>query len=200
MCGIAGILGKDAKSNVIDDMLMVQHHRGPDFTGKWLEEGVALGHNRLSIIDLSNNANQPFFDETKRYAIVFNGEIYNYIELRKKLESSYSFRTTSDTEVLLAAFIFWGKDCLKYLNGMFSFAIYDSKSKSLFAARDRFGVKPFFYHKSNDSFYFSSEIKAIHAAGIKKKPHEEIWASYFVYGSYGMPDETFWEEIYQLQG
>ena len=200
MCGIAGILGKDAKSNVIDDMLMVQHHRGPDFTGKWLEEGVALGHNRLSIIDLSNNANQPFFDETKRYAIVFNGEIYNYIELRKKLESSYSFRTTSDTEVLLAAFIFWGKDCLKHLNGMFSFAIYDSKSKSLFAARDRFGVKPFFYHKSDNSFYFSSEIKAIHAAGIKKKPHEEIWASYFVYGSYGMPDETFWEEIYQLPG
>ena len=200
MCGIAGILGKDAKSNVIDDMLMVQHHRGPDFTGKWLEEGVALGHNRLSIIDLSNNANQPFFDETKRYAIVFNGEIYNYIELRKKLESSYSFRTTSDTEVLLAAFIFWGKDCLKYLNGMFSFAIYDSKSKSLFAARDRFGVKPFFYHKSNDSFYFSSEIKAIHAAGIKKKPNEEIWASYFAYGTYGMPNETFWEEIYQLPG
>jgi len=200
MCGIAGILGKNAKSNVIDDMLIVQHHRGPDYTGKWLEEGVALGHNRLSIIDLSNSANQPFFDETKRYAIVFNGEIYNYIELRKKLESSYNFRTTSDTEVLLAAFIFWGKDCLKYLNGMFSFAIYDSESKSLFAARDRFGVKPFFYHKSNDSFYFSSEIKAIHAAGIKKKPNEEIWASYFVYGSYGMPDETFWEEIYQLPG
>jgi asparagine synthase (glutamine-hydrolysing) len=200
MCGIAGILGKNAKSNVIDDMLIVQHHRGPDYTGKWLKEGVALGHNRLSIIDLSNSANQPFFDETKRYVIVFNGEIYNYIELRKKLESSYNFRTTSDTEVLLAAFIFWGKDCLKYLNGMFSFAIYDSESKSLFAARDRFGVKPFFYHKSNDSFYFSSEIKAIHAAGIKKKPNEEIWASYFVYGSYGMPDETFWEEIYQLPG
>lgn len=200
MCGIAGILGKNAKSNVIDDMLIVQHHRGPDYTGKWLEEDVALGHNRLSIIDLSNSANQPFFDETNRYAIVFNGEIYNYIELRKKLESSYNFRTTSDTEVLLAAFIFWGKDCLKYLNGMFSFAIYDSKSKSLFAARDRFGVKPFFYHKSNDSFYFSSEIKAIHATGIKKKPNEEIWASYFVYGSYGMPDETFWEEIYQLPG
>ena len=109
MCGIAGILGKDAKSNVIDDMLMVQHHRGPDFTGKWLEEGVALGHNRLSIIDLSNNANQPFFDETKRYAIVFNGEIYNYIELRKKLESSYSFRTTSDTEVLLLHLFFGAK-------------------------------------------------------------------------------------------
>lgn len=200
MCGIAGILGKDAKSNVIDDMLMVQHHRGPDFTDKWLEEDVALGHNRLSIIDLSNSANQPFFDKTKRYVIVFNGEIYNYIELRKKLKSSYNFQTTSDTEVLLAAFIFWGKDCLKHLNGMFSFAIYDTKSKSLFAARDRFGVKPFFYHKSNNSFYFSSEIKAIHAAGVKKIPNEEIWASYFVYGSYGMPDETFWEKIFQLPG
>ena len=200
MCGIAGILGKNAKSNVIDDMLMVQHHRGPDYKGKWLENGVALGHNRLSIIDLSNSANQPFFDKTKRYAIVFNGEIYNYIELRKKLRSSYKFQTNSDTEVLLAAFIFWGKDCLKHLNGMFSFAIYDSKSKSLFAARDRFGVKPFFYHKSDNSFYFSSEIKAIHAAGIKKKPNEEIWASYFAYGTYGMPNETFWEEIYQLPG
>ena len=200
MCGIAGILGKNAKSNLIDDMLMVQHHRGPDYKGKWLEEGVALGHNRLSIIDLSNSANQPFSDRTKRYSIVFNGEIYNYIELKEKLKSSYNFQTTSDTEVLLAAYIFWGKDCLKHLNGMFSFAIYDTKSKSLFAARDRFGVKPFFYHKSNDSFYFSSEIKAIHAAGIKKKPHEEIWAGYFAYGSYGMPDETFWEEIHQLPG
>ena len=200
MCGIAGILGENAKSNVIDDMLMVQHHRGPDYKGKWLENDVALGHNRLSIIDLSNSANQPFSDNTKRYTIVFNGEIYNYIELRKKLTSSYKFQTSSDTEVLLAAFIFWGKDCLKHLNGMFSFAIYDNKSKSLFAARDRFGVKPFFYHKSNDSFYFSSEIKAIHAAGIKKKPNEEIWASYFAYGSYGMPDETFWEDIHQLPG
>ena len=200
MCGIAGILGENAKSNVIDDMLMVQHHRGPDYKGKWHEDGVALGHNRLSIIDLSNSANQPFSDNTKRYTIVFNGEIYNYIELRKKLKSSYKFQTSSDTEVLLAAFIFWGKDCLKHLNGMFSFAIYDSRSKSLFAARDRFGVKPFFYHKSNDSFYFSSEIKAIHAAGIIKKPNEEIWASYFAFGSYGMPNETFWEEIYQLPG
>ena len=200
MCGIAGILGKNAKSNVIDNMLMVQHHRGPDYKGKWLEEGVVLGHNRLSIIDLSNSANQPFFDKTKRYAIVFNGEIYNYIELKKKLRSSYKFQTNSDTEVLLAAFIVWGKDCLKHLNGMFSFAIYDSKSKSLFAARDRFGVKPFFYHKSDNSFYFSSEIKAIHAAGIKKKPNEEIWASYFAYGTYGMPNETFWDEIYQLPG
>jgi len=200
MCGIAGIIGENAKSNTIDNMLTVQHHRGPDYTGRWLESGIALGHNRLSIIDLSNSANQPFFDKTKRYVIVFNGEIYNYIELKEKLKSSYEFQTAGDTEVLLAAFIFWGKDCLKHLNGMFSFAIYDTKSKSLFAARDRFGVKPFFYHKSKNSFYFSSEIKAIHAAGIKKIPNEETWAGYFAYGSYGMPDETFWEKIYQLPG
>ena len=110
MCGIAGILGDNAKSNTIDNMLTVQHHRGPDYTGKWLESGIALGHNRLSIIDLSNSANQPFFDKTKRYVIVFNGEIYNYIELKEKLKSSYEFQTAGDTEVLLAAFIFWGKD------------------------------------------------------------------------------------------
>ena len=90
MCGIAGILGKNAKSNLIDDMLMVQHHRGPDYTGKWLEEGVALGHNRLSIIDLSNSANQPFFDRTKRYSIVFNGEIYNYKELANTNNINFS--------------------------------------------------------------------------------------------------------------
>ena len=164
MCGIAGILGKNAKSNLIDDMLTVQHHRGPDYKGKWLEEGVALGHNRLSIIDLSNSANQPFFDKTKRYSIVFNGEIYNYIELRERLKSSYNFQTTSDTEVLLAAFIFWGKDCLKHLNGMFSFAIYDSRSKSLFAARDRFGVKPLYYFISgsgNKKTFTKKNLKMI---------------------------------------
>ena len=105
-------------------MLMVQHHRGPDFTGKWLEEGVALGHNRLSIIDLSNNANQPFFDETKRYAIVFNGEIYNYIELRKKLESSYSFRTTSDTRSVTCCIYFLGQRRLSQIFEWYVFICY----------------------------------------------------------------------------
>ena len=141
---------------------------------------------------------------TKRFTLVFNGEIYNHLDVRKLIESKTKtqfWKGTSDTETLLALFENFGiHESLNLLSGMFSFAIYDNKSKSLFAARDRFGVKPFFYHKSNNSFYFSSEIKAIHAAGIKKKPNEEIWASYFAYGSYGMPDETFWEDIHQLPG
>jgi asparagine synthase (glutamine-hydrolysing) len=132
--------------------------------------------------------------------LVFNGEIYNYIELKKELKDQYDFKTESDTEVLLAAFIVYGKSCLQKLNGMFAFAIWDNKEKKLFAARDRFGVKPFYYSVKNNSFCFSSEIKALHAAGIPKLPNEKVWASYFAFGSYGNPDETFWEGINQLPG
>lgn len=200
MCGIAGIIGEKADKLTLNKMLKSQHHRGPDNTGVWENKNVILGHNRLSIIDLSNKANQPYIDSSKRYILTFNGEIYNYIEIREELKHQYSFKTNSDTEVLLASYIVWGKDCLSKFNGMFSFAIYDTISKTLFAARDRFGVKPFYYHKNNDTFYFSSEIKALHAAGIEKKPSKQAWANYFVYGSYGMPNETFWKNITQLAG
>ncbi|MGO4906214.1 asparagine synthase (glutamine-hydrolyzing) [Flavobacterium sp. W20_MBD1_R3] len=200
MCGIAGIIG-DFETNQLDDMLLSQHHRGPDATCRYSDAGFAtLGHNRLAIIDLSPQSNQPFLDPSGRYVLVFNGEIYNYRELKVELEADYIFKTDSDTEVLLAAFVSYGSDCLQKLNGMFSFAIWDNQEKKLFAGRDRFGVKPFFYSKKGESFYFSSEIKAIHAAGIAKKPDEKVWASYFVYGSYGNPAETFWEEILQLPG
>lgn len=200
MCGIAGIIGAfDAYQ--LDAMLLSQHHRGPDATGKYEDENfAALGHNRLAIIDLSSQSNQPFLDPSGRYVLVFNGEIYNYIELKAELEEHYTFKTDSDTEVLLATFLVYGYQCLQKLNGMFSFAIWDNQDKKLFAARDRFGVKPFFYSQKNNSFSFSSEIKAIHAAGISKIPNEKVWASYFAYGSYGNPDETFWEEILQLPG
>ncbi|WP_158727927.1 MULTISPECIES: asparagine synthase (glutamine-hydrolyzing) [unclassified Flavobacterium] len=200
MCGIAGIIGV-FEPRQLDAMLLSQHHRGPDATGNYIDKNfAALGHNRLAIIDLSATSNQPFLDPDGRYVLVFNGEIYNYIELKAELKEHYAFKTESDTEVLLAAFIIYGKQCLQKLNGMFSFAIWDNQDKKLFAARDRFGVKPFFYSKEKDSFYFSSEIKAIHAAGISKIPNEKVWASYFVYGSYGNPDETFWDEIQQLPG
>ncbi|WP_337967348.1 asparagine synthase (glutamine-hydrolyzing) [uncultured Flavobacterium sp.] len=200
MCGIAGIIG-DYKESQLDVMLTSQHHRGPDATGKYFDpEFAALGHNRLGIIDLSPQSNQPFIDDSGRYVLVFNGEIYNYIEIKATLENQYNFKTESDTEVLLAAFIAYGKSCLEKLNGMFAFAIWDNQEKKLFAARDRFGVKPFYYSLFNNSFYFSSEIKALHAAGIKKEPNETVWASYFVYGSYGKPDETFWNSIAQLPG
>ncbi len=200
MCGIAGIIG-NYNSLQLDAMLQSQYHRGPDFTGKYTDEGFAtLGHNRLAIIDLSPHSNQPFFNTSGRYVITFNGEIYNYIELKAELKNRYDFKSESDTEVLLAAFIVYGKSCLQKLNGMFAFAIWDNKEKKLFAARDRFGVKPFYYSVKNNSFYFSSEIKALHAAGISKIPNKKVWASYFAYGSYGMPNETFWESFNQLPG
>ncbi|WP_347175239.1 asparagine synthase (glutamine-hydrolyzing) [Polaribacter uvawellassae] len=199
MCGISGVIGNNLNEDVLSKMIATQKHRGPDSSGKYVKNGVCLGHNRLSIIDLTDAANQPFIDKTERYILVFNGEIYNYLELKSELED-YNFKTNSDTEVLLAAYIKWGKECLHRLNGMFSFAIWDSTEQKLFAARDRFGVKPFNYHFSKDTFYFASEIKTIHAAGVNKKPNEKVWANYFVYGSYGMPNETFWEEIHQLPG
>jgi asparagine synthase (glutamine-hydrolysing) len=200
MCGIAGIIANNPSERLLDNMLTTQHHRGPDFTGKYISDTIALGHNRLSIIDLSENANQPFFSLNKRYIIVFNGEIYNYVELKDELRKEYKFITNSDTEVLLAAYLKWGKVCLSKFNGMFSFAIWDTEKQELFAARDRFGVKPFYYHFDSSNFYFASEIKTLFAGGIPKNPNEKIWAGYFAYGSYGMPNETFWEGIEQLAG
>lgn len=200
MCGIAGIIGV-FETHQLDAMLLSQHHRGPDATEKYNDEDcAALGHNRLAIIDISPESNQPFLDPSGRYVLVFNGEIYNYIELKTEMQGLYSFKTDSDTEVLLAAFIIYGNQLLQKLNGMFSFAIWDNQDKKLFAARDRFGVKPFFYSSKHNSFYFSSEIKAIHAAGIPKIPNDKVWASYFAYGSYGNPEETFWDGISQLPG
>ena len=199
MCGITGIIGSDNYQFQIQKMLESQAHRGPDFTGTYFDNGfAALGHNRLSIIDLSTRANQPFKDVTKRFIIVFNGEIYNYLELRDSLKADYDFQTSSDTEVLLAMFIKYGKACLKMLNGMFSFAIWDNLNKELFAARDRFGIKPFYYSYNNKNLIFSSEIKAIHKAGVDKDSNEKVWSGYFVNGSYGTPNETFWEGVNQL--
>jgi len=200
MCGIIGILGHNSPTSHLDKMLEAQAHRGPDNTGIFIEKNIALGHNRLAIIDCSPEADQPFHNSDSRYTIVFNGEIYNYIELRKELETVVPFRTQSDTEVLLAAYQVWGPDCLSRLNGMFAFAIWDKQEEILFAARDRFGVKPFYYSQHLGAFYFASEPKSLFAAGISQKPNEGVWAAYFAYGSYGGPGETFWSTIHQLPG
>jgi len=180
MCGIAGILSEnlsaEQKKQIVIKMNASLAHRGPDHNGIWETEGICLGHRRLSIIDLSENANQPFFSSNKRYVIVYNGELYNYRELKLELQRSaqgsneipHFFKTASDTEVVLAAYLRWGKDCLRHFHGMFAFAIYDTAEKKLFAARDRMGVKPFYYHFSNDGFLFSSEIRAILHCGLKK--------------------------------
>lgn len=201
MCGIAGIISKNPKEADLQKMLRKQAHRGPDHTGSFMDKGFAgIGHNRLSIIDLSPAANEPFPDNKGRYYLTFNGEIYNYPELKNELTGFYDFKTSSDTEVLLAAFLKWGRDCLHRLNGMFAFAVWDTQEKKLFAARDRFGVKPFYYTTEKDAFYFGSEIKTLQAVVDRKEPNEKVWANYFCYGSYGMPGETFYKDLQQLPG
>jgi asparagine synthase (glutamine-hydrolysing) len=157
MCGITGYFHRGAASadaTVVAKMTATLRHRGPDAEGYWGSEKIALGHRRLSIIDLSDRSNQPLLDNSQRYVIVFNGEIYNYRELQSQLKE-YSFRTQSDTEVVLAAFMQWGGKCLEYLKGMFAFAIWDQQRQSLFLARDRMGVKPLYYYQKGITFLFA---------------------------------------------
>jgi asparagine synthase (glutamine-hydrolysing) len=200
MCGIVGVIGHNSKSFQCEKMLEIQSHRGPDYAGKYYDNKCFLGHNRLSIIDLTEGANQPMSDQSNRYVIVFNGEIYNYLELKEQLKKEFTFVTNSDTEVLLLAYHKWGSAMLEKLNGMFAFAIWDKLEGKLFAARDRFGVKPFYFAFKDDHLLFSSEIKALWAAGVPKVKNEKVWAGFLVNASYGMPNETFWDGIYQLPG
>lgn len=200
MCGIAGIVGvQPHNQHRLDAMLDKQSHRGPDAKVIWNDDKIVLGHNRLSIIDLSTTANQPMHSSCGNYVIVFNGEIYNYLEIKKELQYDYVFQTHSDTEVLLAAYIKWGKNMLDKLNGMFSFAIWNRRENMLFAARDRFGVKPFYYSVFENQFYFASEIKTVFAGGVPKKDNKKVWANYYSFGTYGLPDETFFENVHQLK-
>lgn len=158
MCSINGFNFKD--ENLVLKMNKITSHRGPDGTGIFCDDGISLGHNRLSIIDLSDAASQPMASFDGKLIIVFNGEIYNFKELKKEL-SGYPFKTNSDTEVILAAYQKWGKNCIKKFNGIFAFAIWDKIKKELFIARDHIGVKPLYYFWDGDKFIFSSEIKAI---------------------------------------
>lgn len=199
MCGISGIIGKNWTNDEIFKMIWAQTHRGPNYSGSFIQEGeVALGHNRLSILDLSAAANQPMFSFDGRYCIVFNGEIYNFLELKQELEKEFVFHTTSDTEVLLYCWQKWGKQCLSKLNGMFAFAIWDRVEYKLFAARDRFGVKPFYYAFHHSNFYFSSEIKALWAAGVKRDAYEPVWSSYLSHATYSVDGRSFWKNISEL--
>jgi asparagine synthase (glutamine-hydrolysing) len=190
MCGIDGILnfkGGPVEAGLISRMTDAMAHRGPDACGLFEGDGIALGHRRLSIIDLSEAANQPFTDIDDRYIIIFNGEIYNYVELKALLQP-YPFRTNSDTEVILAAYIRWGPDCLKRLRGMFSIAVWDKQEKALFIARDPLGVKPLYYFQDEVRFIFASEIRAMLASGkIKREADLPALSEYFRYQSVGFP-------------
>lgn len=171
MCGITGVIRfKDGFSGwgMAEQMTQALQHRGPDAGGFFDDGSVSLGHRRLSIIDLSPAANQPMSDHSNRYYIVFNGEIYNFREI-KALIPEYPFRTHTDTEAILAAYGKWGPDCLSYIAGMFAFAIWDAQRQELFIARDRLGVKPLYYYKSEEGLLFASEIRALLASGIVDK-------------------------------
>lgn len=171
MCGITGFYNSNNLNK--DDLKLMADalkHRGPDGEGYFYSQdrGVGLGHRRLSIIDLSSSANQPMFDKQDRYSIVYNGEIYNFIEIKKELqEMGHSFRTSSDTEVFLVAYIQWGKDCYHKFNGMWACAIYDKQLKTIHFSRDRYGVKPLYYYFKDNVLIFASELKAILAVSHK---------------------------------
>jgi asparagine synthase (glutamine-hydrolysing) len=207
MCGIAGIITSNPTKlspERLKQMTDVIAHRGPDGEGQWISEDnkVGLGHRRLSIIDLSHEADQPMH-YLNRYTLIFNGEIYNYIELRETLKKQgYTFHTQSDTEVLMALYDRDKENCLQALDGMFAFALYDSEEKKVFIARDRFGEKPFFYsYKKGESFLFASEMKSLWAGGIERSVNNKMLFNYLSFGYVENPSdlsETFFEQCTRL--
>lgn len=205
MCGITGILNLSNKNSIskiqIQNMTASLSHRGPDGEDFFLTNEIALGHRRLSIIDLSISSHQPMHSPCLRYTITYNGELYNFKELRSKLEIlNHVFRSQGDTEVILHAFMEWKEDCVKKLNGMFAFAIWDKKEKKLFLARDRYGIKPLYYaHNKLHNFIFASEIKAIIASGCyQSKIDKEALVEYLTFQNF-FSDKTIFENILMLK-
>ncbi len=208
MCGIAGILSTnsaDVTHERLKKMTDIISHRGPDGEGHWISGSgqVGLGHRRLSIIDLSHEADQPMH-YLNRYTIVFNGEIYNYIELKEMLlKQGYQFKTQSDTEVLMALYDRDKENCLQLLDGMFAFVIYDQQENAAFCARDRFGEKPFFYsHVPGKHFLFGSEMKCLWAGGIDKEINDPMMFNYLSFGYIENPkdlSETFFRNCTRLE-
>ncbi|OPZ99391.1 MAG: Asparagine synthetase (glutamine-hydrolyzing) 3 [Bacteroidetes bacterium ADurb.Bin408] len=203
MCGICGIFdqsaGPDERRLITDKMLSAQMHRGPDGSFSWHEEGgVSLGHNRLKIIDLSDEANQPM--EKDGYIIAFNGEVYNYVELKEILvRRGYTFRTTSDTEVILAAYMEWGSQCVEQFVGMWAFVIWDKEKRALFCSRDRFGIKPFYYILKDCRFYFASEYKSLKQTPLfDNKLNTAQFNRGIMLGWMSYNDETYFDCIKQL--
>jgi asparagine synthase (glutamine-hydrolysing) len=199
MCGILGWVSHETESNGqrFEQALDLLAHRGPDDSGTYVGEGVLLGHRRLSIIDLTEAGHQPMRHQESDSVIVFNGEIFNYLELRKDLESKgYRFKTDSDTEVLLIAYIHWGKDALNKLNGMWAFAIWQPAKRKLFVARDRFGIKPFYFTLNNGNFAFASEPKALLALfpGLRSPDHLALF-NFLAEGGAFIDGNSFYEGI-----
>src|SRR5712691_1288487 len=188
MCGFVGVValnGAPIDSSVIRRMSITLRHRGPNDEGTYISGPVRFGFRRLSILDLSPAGHQPMSSQGGQTVLVFNGEIYNYIELRKELQSlGHEFKSSGDTEVLLHAYLQWGRECLNKLNGMWAFLIYDMRRGKIFGSRDRFGKKPLYRYRCGDYIFFSSEIKAILASGhYCGGPHWETVSEFLLHGN-----------------
>ncbi|MCK8518067.1 asparagine synthase (glutamine-hydrolyzing) [Methanoculleus sp. 7T] len=204
MCGIAGqfaLNGGKADTALVGAMAERLRHRGPDGEGSLFSGPVGLAHRRLAIIDLSDEGRQPMANEDGSIWIVFNGEIYNYLELREELlAAGHRFATATDTEVILHAYEEWGRNCLHRFNGMWAFAIWDERRRELFCARDRLGVKPFYYTTAGDSFLFASEIKALRAhPAVGQKPNDRMLLTFLAWGVADHTEETMYDGICQLR-
>lgn len=202
MCGITGYITpkNEIQQSVIESMTDTLAHRGPDGKGSYISENghFVLGHRRLSFLDLSDHGQQPMKSGSDAISITFNGEIYNYLELKKELSISYNFKTNTDTEVILAGYKYWGTDVVNHLKGMFAFAILDEEKQQLFLARDRFGIKPLYYTLQNDAFVFGSEIKALLACPLVEKKVRRESVATFLANRYVPTPYTIWENIMQL--
>ncbi|MFP3978292.1 asparagine synthase (glutamine-hydrolyzing) [Marinobacter sp. KMM 10035] len=205
MCGFAGFLrtastpGREAHQGWLDTMGQAILHRGPDAGSTWLDDAVGLVHRRLSILDLSDAGTQPMVSTSGRYVIAYNGEIYNFQELRDDLVSQgHSFRTRTDTEVLLALYEIHGPDCLQLLNGMFALAIWDRSARKLFLARDRLGKKPLYFYEANGQFVFASELKALTPAPfVKTELRHDAIKDFFAY-QYVPDPKTIYKNVHKL--
>ena len=199
MCGFVGFCDDSKnKKKIIRDMADIIKHRGPDSDGYYVDNNIALGFRRLSIIDLDKGS-QPIFNEDKDKVIVFNGEIYNYKEIREELKSKgHKFSTNTDTEVILHGYEEYKEDILNKLRGMFAFVIYDIKEKSLFGARDFYGIKPFYYYYDNENFLFGSEIKSfLGSPNFKKELNKDMLSQYLTFQC-SIGEDTFFKNTYKL--
>ena len=200
MCGFVGFIDKKKnKKKIIKDMADIIVHRGPDSDGYYVDEDCALGFRRLSIIDLSGGT-QPIYNEDNSLAIIFNGEIYNYKEIKEELvKKGHKFRTESDTEVLIHGYEEYKDGVLDKLRGMFAFVIYDTRDKSLFGARDFYGIKPLYYYKDDNEFMFGSEIKSfLGHPGFKKELNRDMLKQYLTF-QYSVGEDTFFKNVYKLR-
>jgi asparagine synthase (glutamine-hydrolysing) len=202
MCGISGIIDLSGNSVPLKDIKLMNDlvsHRGPDGEGFHIDRNFALGHRRLSILDLSEAGAQPM--KLEDLWITFNGEIFNYKEIRLDLEAlGHHFHSGSDTEVILAAYKQWGEDCVKQFNGMWAFAIYDVNRQTIFCSRDRFGVKPFYYFKDDKYFVFGSELKQMLVFTPQTKANRQMLFDYLFLGYHQHTEETFFQDVYKLPG